>query len=244
MSVPGTQDLAAAIVEDLVFWKQRWLEGQTGWHLQQPHPALVRFFPRLQLEGGNHVFVPLCGRSMDMAWLAAQGLHVLGCEISSYALELFFEEQNLVPEKSKSGSMICWQAGPYTLYEGNYFDLQPAQVSSVKAVYDRASLIALSGEGPLSRGAYVAKMRELFPPGTRTLLITMEYDQRELGGPPYSVGYEEVISRYAHDHIIEFLSREDVLDSESGLRERGLTSLAEWVFMLTLHEPAYASFSD
>ena len=87
-------------------------------------------------------------------------------------------------------------------------------------------------------------MRKLCPTGSQTLLVTLDYDQQEMDGPPYAVGYEEIIWQYAYDHIIEFLSEIDILEQEPHFRNRGLTKLTEWGFMLTKYDPAYAAFSD
>lgn len=226
------------------FWQQRWQNNQLGWHLSEVHPSLVSFFPQFNLSPGDRVFVPLCGKSVDMVWLADQGLQVIGNEISDIAIRDFFTAVQLQPQRTESGNLVRWQAGPYTMYEGNYFDLTPAQVSDVKFIHDRAALIALPKEGEHGRKAYLRHMRHLFPADIKTLLITLDYDQAVMSGPPYSVGYEEVIWHYAFDHIIEFMSEEEILHQETKFRDRGLRQLTEWVFIMTRYEPAYAVFSD
>ncbi len=226
------------------FWLQRWQNNQLGWHLPDVHPSLKKFFPRFKLQAGDRVFVPLCGKSVDLAWLADQGLHVLGIELSPIAIQDFFAAEQLEPVRSQADKLVCWQAGPYTLYEGSFFDLEPEHVHDVRFVHDRAALIALPKEGEHGRKAYLKQMRRLLPAGVQTLLITLDYDQSVMGGPPFSVGYEEVIWHYAFDHIIEFLAEEDVLHQEDKFRQRGLQQLTEWSFMMTRYEPAYAAFLD
>jgi len=226
------------------FWIQRWQNNRLGWHLPEVHPLLVKFFPRFSLTSGDSVFVPLCGRSQDMVWLAEQGMQVIGNEISPIAIEGFFATQQLQPVRAESGKLVRWQAGPYTLYEGDYFDLIPEHVNDVKFVHDRAALIALPRVGESGRKAYMRQMRNLFAADVQTLLITLGYDQSVMNGPPFSVGYEEVIWHYAFDHIIEFLVDEEILDQEPKFRERGLQQLTEWAFMMTRYDPAYAAFSD
>ncbi len=225
-------------------WKQRWEDGLIGWHKSNVYPALIKYFDRLDLKPGDQIFVPLCGGSVDMQWLADRGLIVIGCEISGKAIADFFQSVDLQPEKQQQGELICWQAGPYTLYEGDYFKLQPDDLADVKAVYDRASLIALPKEGDAGRKAYVRKMRELVGDDVKTLLITLDYDQSELGGPPYSVGYEEAVWQYSFDHIIEFLAEEDILQEEPHLKQQGLSKLTEWVYLMTRYTPIYADFTE
>lgn len=226
------------------FWIQRWQNNQLGWHLPDVHPSLVKFFPRFDLQPDDTVFVPLCGKSVDLAWLADQGLKVIGNELSPVAIQDFFSAEELRPERTETGKLIRWQAGPYTLYEGDYFELKPEHVADVKFVYDRAALIALPKEGERGRKAYMKQMRLLFAAGVETLLITLDYDQSIMNGPPFSVGYEEVIWHYAFDHIIEFLSEQDILQQEDRFRQRGLQQLTEWSFKMTRYDPVYAAFSD
>ena len=53
-------------------WLARWAKGRIGFHLPAPHPALERWWPRLDVAPQAKVLVPLCGKSLDMRWLAAQ----------------------------------------------------------------------------------------------------------------------------------------------------------------------------
>ena len=226
------------------FWHARWQNNQLGWHLSEVHPLLVEFFSRFNLNQEDKVFLPLCGKSVDMAWLAGQGMQVIGNELSPIAIADFFAAQGLQPQCKQMGKLACWQAGPYTLYEGDYFDLTPEHVSGVKFIHDRAALITFPKDGAYGRKAYLKHMRHLFGIETQTLLVTLDYDQQIMCGPPFSVGYEEVIWHYAFDHVIEFLSEEDILDKESKFKQRGLSQLTEWAFMMTRYAPAYAAFSD
>lgn len=225
-------------------WKQRWLDGHTGWQKETACPALITYFKALKLSAGDRVFVPLCGASPDMQWLAGQGLQVVGCEISDKAINDFFQRLGLQPEKQALENLTRWQAGPYTLYEGDYFQLRPDHLQDVQAVYDRASLVALPKEGHTGRKAYMHKMRELLGDGVKTLLVALDYDAAEMQGPPYPVTYEEVVWQYAFDHIIECLSEEDILVAEPHLAQRGLTHLTEWVYLMTRYTPVYADFTE
>jgi len=216
----------------------------TGWQQADVHPSLIEFLSRLECARGDRVFVPLCGRSLDMVWLAKQGLSVIGCEISGKAIKDFFSAVGLQPRKQADSKLIAWQAGPYTLYEGDFFAMTPDQVEEITAIYDRGALVALPKEGQRGRKAYMHQIRTLFGTGTKTLLITLDYDQSLMNGPPYSVNYEEVVWQYSFDHIIEFLSDTDILEQEQRFKQQGLTQLTEWVYLMIRYEPVYARFSD
>ena len=79
------------------FWHQRWADNQIGFHQSAPTPLLLKHWPALGITPGAQVFVPLAGKSLDMAWLASQGHRVLGVELSQLAVEQFFAEHDLQP---------------------------------------------------------------------------------------------------------------------------------------------------
>src|SRR5690606_22020225 len=64
------------------FWLERWREGRTHFHLERVTPLLQKYWPGLGLPKGSKVLVPLCGKTLDMVWLAEQGHKVLGVELS------------------------------------------------------------------------------------------------------------------------------------------------------------------
>ena len=53
---------------------------------------------------GLSVFVPLCGKTLDMVWLCQQGHTVVGCELSEIAALDFFKE-NSIPYETRESSM-------------------------------------------------------------------------------------------------------------------------------------------
>jgi thiopurine S-methyltransferase len=211
------------------FWLERWRRGETGWHLPEINLHLREFWPRLGLPSALQVFVPLCGKALDLLWLASQGHRVLGVEISQQAVEEFFAEAGLVPEITESGPQRRSRADELTLLCGDFFDLTPDHLREVGAVYDRASLIALP---PELRSRYAAHFKTLVPSAAPSLLITLDYDQSQMAGPPFSVHREEVERLFADRYAITELTRFDALDDSPNFRRRGLTALAEEVWRL------------
>jgi thiopurine S-methyltransferase len=211
------------------FWHQRWQDGLIGFHLNETNPNLSDWFDRLRLENGMRVFVPLCGKSLDLIWLREQGLDVVGVEISELAVRSFFEENDLTPEIRNIGNHDYWQADGITIIHGDFFDIQKADIGEFNAVYDRASLIALPTQ---MRQAYAEKMHSLVPDVAFTLLITLEYSQEKMAGPPFSVSLDEIEALYGSWYAVEKLSAIDLLVSEPGFREKGLDELTENVYLL------------
>ncbi len=175
---------------DRDFWVARWRNGETGWHLPHPNPLLVEHWPALEVPKGTEVFVPLCGKSEDMVWLAQQGYRVLGNELCEAAVAAFFAEQGLTPMREALGeALVRWQAGPYTLIEGDFFQLSPAWTAQVSAVYDRAALVAFP---PAMRPRYAEQLQRLAPKGAGYLLISLTGPVSPEMGPPFSVPEAEI----------------------------------------------------
>lgn len=182
------------------FWLERWEQNQIGFHQAEINAYLSAHWAELGLAEGAPVFVPLCGKSLDMLWLREQGHPVLGVELSRKALEAFFEENAITPAIQESSRFTEYRAEGLCLFAGDFFKLQSADLGDIRAVYDRAALIALP---PELRRDYAHHMGTLLPSGAHILLITMEYPQGTLEGPPFCVSEEEIHSLYAADFSIE-----------------------------------------
>lgn len=211
------------------FWLERWAQNQIGFHLDQVNPYLQRHWPALQLPAGARVLVPLCGKSLDLAWLAAQGLRVLGVELAERAVEDFFAEQGLRAEVLEHGAFKIYRAGTLELWCGDFFALTAADVADCAALYDRAALIALP---PALRERYAAQLTAILPSGCDGLLITLDYQQSQMNGPPFAVSDAEVQQRFASDWQLETLERLDVLKGNWKFLKQGLQRLDETVYRL------------
>lgn len=210
------------------FWLARWEAGRIGFHRDEINPLLVRHWDALGAPRGGTVFVPLCGKSRDMAWLAGRGHPVVGVELSPLAVRGFFADHGLAPRVARGRAHARHEAGGITLLLGDYFDLEPDDLGPVAAVYDRAALIALPRA---MRPRYAAHMARLAP-GAPILLITLEYPEGEMEGPPFSVGPEEVERLFGGGWRVALAESVDALAGSPNLRERGLSRLAEHVFVL------------
>ena len=211
------------------FWHQRWREQRTGWHQPQVNEWLKRYWPILELPPGSRVFVPLCGKSMDMAWLVQQGHEVVGVELSPLALSAFCEENRLQVERQEEGPFVHHHAQHIHLLEGDFFHLRPQHLGKVQGVWDRAALVALPE--PM-RGEYARHLAALLDPGTQVLLVTMEYPAGEMEGPPFSVSAAEVEEIFGGTFHVNLLEAGDMLAGNPSLRERGLSRLVEQVWQL------------
>jgi thiopurine S-methyltransferase len=213
----------------LKFWHDRWRLGQTGFHQTEVDRSLQRFWPALGLDLGSRVFVPLCGKSLDLLWLRDRGLDVTGVEISAVALESLCMENGIPARRRPLDRFDAYEAGALRLMCGDFFELTQDLLGPVAAVYDRAALISWA---PELRAAYADHVAALTTSGTQTLLVALEYAQDEMKGPPFSVSADDVQRLYGRAHQIVELGRSDILASEPRLSSRGITRLHEACYQL------------
>lgn len=212
------------------FWQERWARNQIGFHLPEVNPYLQRHWPQLALAEGSKVLVPLCGKSLDLMWLASHGLRVMGVELSEQAVEAFFSEQNLVPRITRRNAFTVYQADLIEVWCGDFFALDAEALIGCIALYDRAALIALP---PLMRAQYAEQLSRLLPSGCQGLLITLDYDQTQKAGPPFAVTDEEVKVLFGSDWTLKALQEQDVLQESWKFVQEGVTQLYERVYRLT-----------
>lgn len=189
------------------FWHQRWADQQIGFHQAAPTPLLLKHWPTLGVAPGAQVFVPLAGKSLDMAWLAAQGHRVLGVELSQLAVEQFFAEHGLQPRIRETQYGRHYVAGGIELICGDAFGLDADALRNCAAVFDRAALIALP---PGLRARYAGELYARLPAGCRGLLVTLEYPQAERDGPPFAVAEDEVRALYTPDWDVALVERRPI----------------------------------
>ena len=211
------------------FWHERWEKGEIGFHQQDFNRHMLAFTGLLGLSPGAHILVPLCGKSLDMLWLARQGYRVTGIEISERAARDFFVENRLAYELDRNPGVVSYRGEQVSILCMDFFTVESTHLPRIEAVFDRASLIALP---PKMRAAYAGYLAGLLDPGTRALLVTLEYPQEEMRGPPFSVTFAEVQQLFGLHFAIEHLYSEDCLAREPRFRKKGLTRLEEHVFLL------------
>jgi len=207
---------------DAEFWLKRWRDGTTGFHMTRVTPLLEKYWSALNLPPTARVLVPLCGKSLDMAWLAAQGHQVLGVELAPIAVEQFFSEQGLQPVEHESPAGRHYVAGQVEIICGDIFDLDPSLLASCSGVYDRGAIVALP---PDMRERYVRHVYGGLAAGYRGMLLTLEYDQSLMEGPPFSVQADEVLALFSDHTQASIMDHMDIIGKEPKFAERGLTKL-------------------
>lgn len=213
---------------------ESWEASNTRFHRQDVHPYVLKHLTPFALME-KVIFVPLCGRSLDLVYFSQFADRVVGVEQSESVILQFFAENRLAYEKIGERYI----SNNLTIFCKDLFALTPEEVGEIDLVYDRASLVAL----PLPmRVGYLQKMEELTAPGTQYFLNTMEYAP-EMDMAPFSIGPEEVYG-YFPNYLIKHVESPEVPHHRL-IRKFGLNYLKEHGFMMRkLHDASYASLIE
>lgn len=212
------------------FWLERWKNNQIGFHQEDYSPYLKSYWKTLSVQADCQVFVPLAGKTKDMLWLANEGHKVLGVELSEIAVDAFFSENDLNVTKNNTGKHTAYSSGDIEFLCGDFFHLTVDDTKNVKAVFDRASMVAMP---PELRTRYADHMAALLVTGTKILVVSMEYPEGEMSGPPFSVSEADINALYADTFDIKLLETIDAVSKNPHLKDRGLTAMDDKIYMLT-----------
>ncbi len=206
------------------FWYKKWEDNEIGFHLSQTNPMLIRHISSLKLQPASRVFLPLCGKTLDIAWLVKQGFQVCGVELSAKAVKELFDYLPVSPEIIKKGALTEYSAPHIKIYQGDIFQLTEQMVGAIDMIYDRAALVALPKTMSLEYCKHLVEITRSAP----QLLISFEYDQNQMFGPPFSVNWEEIREHYLDIYQIDLLESAKV---EGGLK--GVCEADELVYKLS-----------
>ena len=196
---------------DASFWRQRWENNEIAFHQSEANPLLAKHFKELSLAKGSRIFLPLCGKTLDIGWLLSNGYRVAGAELSERAVQQLFMDLVVEPKISVVGHMHHYSAENIDIFVGDIFNVTGEMLGPVDAIYDRAALVALPEE---MRNRYAPHLMEITGKAPQ-LLICYEYDQSLTDGPPFSISDAEVRRQYDRDYELSLIESADV---SGGLR--------------------------
>ncbi len=207
---------------DAEFWHRRWKDKDIGFHEPDGNQLLVKHFSQLGLSEGSRVFLPLCGKTLDISWLLSNGYSVAGAELSEIAVQELFSQLDITPQVTTIDELKRYSGANIDIFVGDIFVLSQTVLRSVDAIYDRAALVALP---EAVRKEYSAHMLAITNTATQ-LLICFEYDQSLLEGPPFSISDAEVERHYAQSYDLELLASVNV---EGGLKGQCVATEKVWL---------------
>ncbi len=205
------------------FWHERWKKNEIPFHESEANKHLVNNFSKLQIKEKSRVFIPLCGKTLDIGWLLSRGYRVVGAELSEFAINELFKQLEVNPIIKDTGSLKCYSAPNIDIFVGNIFELTIEDIGLVDAIYDRGAYVALPKE---VRSQYSHHMKDITKNAPQ-LLIAYEYNQDLMKGPPFSIPPKELENNYNDAYEITNLNSQDV---EGGLK--GTCAAKENVWLL------------
>lgn len=180
--------------------------------MPEANPLLVKHLATLNLKQGARIFLPLCGKTLDIAWLLAQGYKVTGAELSEIAVEALFAQLQLKPAIQQIGEIKLYSAANIDIFVGDIFKLTPAMLGKVDTVYDRAALVALPDDMRKQYCTHLLALTQTAP----QLLICFAYDQAIHAGPPFSICANEVKQHYQANYDLTLLASVEMPDGLKG----------------------------
>lgn len=203
------------------FWKNAWQKSQTNFTQKKPNPMLTYHFKALNTHKNGRVFVPLCGKSVDMLWFTNQGFDVIGVELSQIAVTQFFTENNLqatVSPHPNTPNLTYYQTEheghTIKIWVGDIFDLSPIDIGRIDAIYDRGALVALPDMNPDNlRTRYTQQIIRLSNSANQ-LLLSFAYDGEKQRSdshknlPPFLVTRSQLEQYYAEYYEINLIAEE------------------------------------
>jgi len=210
-------------------WLEFWENNEINWHSDVVTQELEEYLGLLKLEPGDKVFFPLCGKSLDMTYILNQGFSVIGVELSEIGIKQFFHANELDFTISQVGEFDLYSAKNIEIYCGDFFSLSSKNLSDVKAVFDRKSLIALDQN---LRQKYVKHLNDIISLGVRILLITLHYPQHQMSGPPFSVDKSEVESLFSMAFNYQELKSFHDIENGSKLVDAGVDYIENAAYCL------------
>ena len=90
---------------------------------------------------------------------------------------------------------------------------------------------------PEMQSKYAAKLAELMPAGSQTLLVGLDYKQSEMQGPPFAIPRLAVQTLFEDHFNITLLEARDGLAKSDHLSKRGVTYLEEAAYLLRRRRP-------
>jgi len=191
------------------FWHNLWETNDIGFHLNDTNPFLLEFFSELNLKTNSRIFVPLCGKTVDIKWLLNKGHKVVGIELNEKAIQELFTSLALKPKIQKIGALTLYSAKDIDIFVGDIFELNKEILGNVDAIYDRGALGAIPKEMQIKYTPLLISITESAP----QLLISFEYNQSLYQGPPFSITKTELEDSYKEFYNIKLLKSYKIEDA-------------------------------
>jgi len=203
---------------DKDFWNERWEKEEIAFHMNEVNPMLIKHFSQLFLEKQKRIFIPLCGKTLDIKWLLDRNHKIVGVELNELAVKSLFVELKIEATILKTSDFIIYKHENIEVFVGDFFNLSETLLGKVDLIYDRAALVALPQDMRKKYSAHLLNITNR----VSQLLLTYEYDQSTMKGPPFCVDSLEVKEYYFDIYSLVLLEKNENLPSGLKRKSNGI----------------------
>ena len=147
-------------------------------YLKKVDPILMKNIKQLTAGQSNlRIFVPMCGKTPDMLWLAEQGHAITGVEINARYIKAFFREADLEYTLRSEQFTATKKVNVYeakgkdiTLYQCDIFDYNVEVSGQFDAIWDQSAIPVVNEKGPRQLKRYTSLMQALLKPDGRHMV--------------------------------------------------------------------------
>ncbi|XP_077123781.1 thiopurine S-methyltransferase-like [Ranitomeya variabilis] len=215
-------------------WKQKWETRNIVFHENHVHQLLVEFINEMQNGRRQlNIFFPLCGKAVDMKWLADMGHNVVGVDVCEIGLKEFFSEHN-IPYTEEAVAEIPGAkvfksvSGNIALYCCSIYDISHSVIGRFDGMWDRGAFVAVN---PKDRERYANIVLSLMAKDCRYLLVTVEYDIKLVRGPPFYVSDSDLQNLLGRSCTLKLLKKINALTNKQ--KQWGLDFFCEKIYLVT-----------
>jgi thiopurine S-methyltransferase len=205
------------------FWHERWEKDEIAFHMKEVNPMLIKHFSKLALKIQKRIFIPLCGKTLDIQWLLSKDYKVVGIELNEDAIKDLFLELDLDATIKNIGNFKIYHAENIEILLGDFFELSKELLGNIDFIYDRAALVALPKD---MRRLYVEHLLNITNKVPQ-LLISYEYNQNVMKGPPFSVDFNEIDDYYSGIYTVKLIDNNENIPS--GLKRKSKANEKVWL---------------
>ncbi len=216
---------------DLSYWKKRWQEGNIGWHNEKVDNDLQTFVKNERPSLSSPVLIPLCGKTLDIDWLAQQSFDVVGVDVSPLALKAVVARNSGAWSTQTHPKAVVHSHRRIQLWEADFFDWAQTAQATYCWVWDRAAFVAID---PSLRTHYLQAMAQLLRPDGFMLCKTFAYAQELSTAPPYSVTEAQMLALSAPWFTAKRIQSNTSFHESGTLARRGAPQVTTDVWQLSV----------
>ncbi|MRX28461.1 thiopurine S-methyltransferase [Kangiella sp. HZ709] len=215
---------------DYHFWDTCWQRASQPFHLSEAHPFLRRYL--YLLDNKEKLLLPLSGKSVDPIFLAQNNIHSTSIEFNPSAIDNFIIDSELSFKRKTFEQKKCYDFGDFDIWLADFFDIETKDIGKFSQVFDRAALVALPKE---LRDKYIKHLKSLLQPKATILMVTMDYEEGEMSGPPFYIAQNELTELFPESSIRE-LDRISLINNHHRWKELQLSKLDEVLFQINFND--------